>query len=487
MTTTSKKQSRPSGQKPPSYVTFTQQLLPEFWPGWDIALILSGDVLLIGREILARYEAAGGLAQGDWIIKHDKDVLADGCPKEDHVHVVIQQSAGRQVEGKLQCFEIDAAIGFDKSIVRAPSRGGRIENAWSYLIHAKDPDKHQYSPCEVQTIRGKDYIEIEAEYRRSWARRAVVSRNVPIPMKEWNELGDALVQKVLDGEVDEMDLLRDKTLMDIYTRNETKVNLAFKVRARRDMMLEVEKLRAGVFKKTFIWATGASDQGKSYLVESIAAELAARLGWTICRAAARNGLDDYNGQQILILNEPGPRVLEWPDLLQLTGPSEAGPVSARFTNKPDAAPRVILVAVSIDPVEFGFFVPGKRSTSDSLDQLVRRITLTVKARKIGDIPHYSVSEISAVAPYTRRIQVPGRDGAMSRTEMLSLSYDESSTEVELTHAEALDKVLDAIATRSPDAGLGTVEQRRLATDIEALAERGIVFAEHPVLVSGGAA
>ncbi|MCW4458793.1 replication protein [Microbacterium sp. MPKO10] len=487
MNAATKKTSGPSGRKPPAYVTFTQQLKPEFWPGWDVALILLGDVRAIGEEALRRYEAAGGDCQGLWIVKHGKDVLADGCPKDDHVHGVLQQSAGRKVEGKLQCAAMDQVFGWDKSVVKGPPRGGRIENAQAYLIHAKDPDKYQYGVEEVVTLRGKAYAEIEAEHRDAWARRAVIGRKAAIPMKEWAELGDALVQKVLDGEVDELDLLRDKTLMDVYTRNETKVNLAFKVRAKRDMMLEVEKLRAGVFQKTVIWAMGASDQGKSYLVESVAAELSARLGWAVFRATAKNGPDAYNGEPIFMMNEPSSRVMEWSDFLQLLDPRQGGPISARYYNKPDAAPRLILIAVAVDPVEFGFFIPGKRSTDDSLDQLVRRITLMIEARKIDGEPHYSISNVGEVAPYQRCIRVPGRDGTVSRPEWMMLGYDKTETEVELTHAEALDTVLDVVAVRSPDAGLVTSAQRHLDDSTAALAARGIVFNEPPMLVAGGAA
>ncbi|SJN19433.1 putative replication initiator protein [Luteococcus japonicus LSP_Lj1] len=483
-----KKTSGPSGRKPSAYVTFTQQLKPEFWPGWDVALILSGDVRAIGEEILRRYAVAGGDCQGFWIIKHDKDVLADGCPKDDHVHVVIQQSPGRKVEGKLQCTAMDQVFGFgDKSVVKGPLRGGRIENAWSYLIHAKDPDKHQYGVEEVVTLRGKDYAEIEAEHRDAWARRAVIGRKAAVPMKEWNELGDTLVQKVLDGEVDELDILRDKTLMDIYTRNEAKVNLALKNRAKREMLFEVEKLRAGVFQKTVIWAMGASDQGKSYLVESVAAELSARLGWPVFRATAKNGPDAYNGEPIFMMNEPSSRVMEWADFLQLLDPRQGGPISARYYNKPDAAPRLILIAVSVDPVEFGFFIPGKRSTGDSLDQVVRRITLMIEARKIDGEPHYSVSRVGEVEPYKRTIWLPGadRNGNVNR-ETVWLGYDKAETDAELTHAETLDVVLDAVAVRSPDTGLVTSAQRRLDDSTAALAARGVVFSAPPVPLAGGA-
>ncbi|MGC5617711.1 Rep family protein [Georgenia sp. Z1491] len=495
MSQATKRRSGPSGRKPPAYVTFTQQLKPEYWPGWDVALILSGDTRAIGEEVLRRYEAAGGGCQGFWIIKHDKDLLADGCPKDDHVHVIIQQSAGRQVEGKLQCAAMDQAFGWDKSVVKGPPRGGRIENAQAYLIHAKDPDKHQYGVEEVITLRGKDYAEIEAEHRDAWARRAVIGRKAAIPMKEWNELGDTLVQKVLDGEVDELDILKDKTLMDIYTRNEAKVNLALKNRAKREMHLEVEKLRAGIFQKTVVWAMGASDQGKSYLVESVAAELSARLGWPIFRATAKNGPDDYNGEQIFMMNEPSSRVLEWADFLQLLDPRQAGPISARYANKRDAAPRLILIAVAVDPVEFGFFVPGKRSTGDSLDQLVRRITLMVEAKKIDGQPHYAVSTVGQTVSRERLIAIPHRvDG--SRSERVRVSHGELVTVRDLDHEFAVDVVLGEVADRSPDAGLEIDQTRRFSAHAERqrarslrsqLADRGIVLAETPAAVEGGAA
>ena len=210
MSGTDKKRSGPSGRKPPTYVTFTQQLKPEFWPGWDPALILSGDMRSLGEEALRRYTAAGGDSHGLWLMRHDKDRLADGSLKDDHMHGIVEQSEGTKTAGKLQCEEIDRALGFATSVVRGPSRGGRITNAQAYLIHAKDPDKYQYAPDEVVTIRGKDYMQIEAENRRAWARRAVMARSAPVSMKEWAELGDALIQKVLAGVGVELDLPREE-------------------------------------------------------------------------------------------------------------------------------------------------------------------------------------------------------------------------------------------------------------------------------------
>lgn len=479
--------SKSYGCKPPTYVTGTQQLLPEFWPGWDTAMILRADPTEMGGEMIRRYEAAGGQCEGFWIIKHDRDRLADGSAKPNHLHWVLAQGSGstRDPAGRLQCVQIDAAFGFSKSIARAPGRGGRIENGQSYLIHAKDPDKFQYPVADVVTLRGRDYAEIEAEHRTAWARRAAMGRRLAVSAKEWAELGDILTQRVLDGEVDELDLLNDRTLMDIYTRNQVRVDLAFKNVARREMLMEVQRLRAGEFHKTIVWVTGATDQGKTYLVESVAQQLGELTGWKTYRAAAKNGLDKYQGEPILMINEPSTKVLEWADLLQLTGPREAGPVSARFHNKDEVAPRVILIAVSIDPAEFGFFVPGKRSTSDSVDQLVRRITLAIQARKIDDEPHYAVSLVGAVEPYEHLVYIPGGDArGNAKYERLRLDHGPASTEEGLTHDEAVDAVIDAVARRSPGVGLVSSAQRQLDEVTATLAGLGIVFAEPPVVIEG---
>lgn len=269
----------------------------------------------------------------------------------------------------------------------------------------------------------------------------------------WTARVDALVQSVLDGEVCELDILRDKALGDTYARGQAKVDLALSFRARKAMHADVERLRAGEFRKTILWVLGASDQGKSWLAEGVATRLRDELGWGVYRAAAKNAADDYLGQEIFLLNEPSSRALEWPDLLSLLDPRQAGPLSARFHNKTDAAPRIVIVAVSVDPATFGFFVPGKRSTDDSIDQLVRRISLLVEAEKIAGEPHYTVARIGEVDPITKLISIPSSGGDRPRTEMLQLGWGPTATTVPLSRDAALDVVLAEVSERSPDAGL----------------------------------
>lgn len=470
-TATGPKSSGPSGRKPPAYVTFTQKYDPQYWQGWDPALIRSADAGAIGAEVLRRYEGAGGQAAGAWFITHDRDTQADGSIKDSHIHGVIQQSPGSKVEGKLHCAQIDAALGFATSVVRAPGRGARLENAQSYLIHAKDKDKFQYQVSDVETLRGQPYAQIEAAHRSAWARRAVMGRTAAVTQKEWWELGDALVQKVLDGEVNELDLLRDKTLTDVYTRNEARVNLALKNVARREMLEEVRRLREREFEKTIIWVMGASQQGKTYLAEGVADTIHQLTGWRVYRAAAKNASDKYRGEEVLVLNEPGSRAFEWPDLLTLLGPREAGPLSARYANKDDVAPRVVIVAVSVDPVDFGFFVPGKRSTGDSLDQLLLRIGLLVQAAKVDGEPRYSVSRLIGGEPYPRYVEVPGQYNPAERVELTARPIEVFAG---LNRGTAISVIVDEVSSRSP----GVIDPADLAIDqrVEVAKLRGQIAA-----------
>ena len=468
--------SGPGGKLPPSYVTFTQKYDPQYWQNWDSGLITSGDASAIGHEIVSRLESAGAEVRGAWFVTHDQDKQADGSVKDPHIHGVIQQSAGRRVAGKLHPREIDDALGFSSSVARAPRQGARIENAQSYLIHAKDKDKFQYAVSDVSTVRGRDYAEIEQEFRDAWARRRMMGRKTSVSQKEWYALGDALVQQVLDGEVDELTILKDKTLMDIYTRNEARVNLALKNAARREMLAEVEKLRAGEFKKTIIWVMGESQTGKTWLLRGLQEKLQNLLGWSAYAGAARNAADKYRGEHMFVLNEPGKAAFEWPDLLTLLGPYEAGPLSARYSNLDAVAPRMVAVGVAVDPVNFGFFVPGKRSTGDSLDQLLLRLSLVVTSYLVDGESRYDVARVVSGSQYLHYVAMPGdsaRDGRAAgehlpltaRPEMLYSGLDRNQT---------IDVILSELGKRSPDVlgvdfgslNVPLIEAKKLALQIE---------------------
>lgn len=74
-------------------------------------------------------------------ILHDKDVAEDSTLKKPHWHVVL--SLGKHARWNTAvCKE----LGIDARHTEEPRN---LNNSLMYLIHANDPDKHQYDPEEV--------------------------------------------------------------------------------------------------------------------------------------------------------------------------------------------------------------------------------------------------------------------------------------------------------------------------------------------------
>lgn len=81
-------------------------------------------------------------------IRHDKDVLEDGTPKEPHYHLLLsfpnaktQQQVRNWLQNNIFC------SGCSVIAQRIISRTG----AWRYLCHLDNPEKAQYSPDEIET------------------------------------------------------------------------------------------------------------------------------------------------------------------------------------------------------------------------------------------------------------------------------------------------------------------------------------------------
>ncbi|MBD4638288.1 plasmid replication-like protein, partial [Xanthomonas citri pv. citri] len=71
-------------------------------------------------------------------------------------------------------------IGVEPQYVEKPGRGRyAFDNMLSYLTHVKYADKHQYAPSEVATVRGPDYLGIDAQRRETWLKgRAHVKKKI---------------------------------------------------------------------------------------------------------------------------------------------------------------------------------------------------------------------------------------------------------------------------------------------------------------------
>ena len=158
----------------PTSIGLTQYLDPSYWT-WAAedpngAALLQQGAEAILAYVVQRLEATGCEVVEAYGIVHDKDereVWSDTEkalviePKPDHLHAVIK-FASRAKSAPLD--RLAFGIGVEPQYVEKPGRGRyAYDNMLSYLTHVKYADKHQYAPSEVATVRGPDYLGIDAQ------------------------------------------------------------------------------------------------------------------------------------------------------------------------------------------------------------------------------------------------------------------------------------------------------------------------------------
>lgn len=82
---------------------------------------------------------------------HDKDANADGEPKKSHWHVLLMYN-GKKSRSKIE--ELAEKLNAPKPQPVSDRRGYA-----RYLIHADNPEKHQYSQSDVIALGGADYTQ----------------------------------------------------------------------------------------------------------------------------------------------------------------------------------------------------------------------------------------------------------------------------------------------------------------------------------------
>lgn len=81
---------------------------------------------------------------------HDQDINPTGDHKKEHYHVLITFDSVKTIEQAREIVDSIGGVGCE----RVKSLRGYAR----YLCHLDNPDKHQYSPFDVQALCGADYI-----------------------------------------------------------------------------------------------------------------------------------------------------------------------------------------------------------------------------------------------------------------------------------------------------------------------------------------
>lgn len=372
------------GQTKMTLFTSALQPDPAFFLDWSdsekstLASAANGDLRPFCEVAKTRLEASGAELAYMYAILHDRDTVSDhiaspvdGGLVAPHIHLLVgfkSRKTGLTPAGAA------AALGVQPQMIEKAKPGRHTpDNCLAYLIHAKDSTKHRYDACDVITVVGEDYRAVEAARRQNWAQgQAHKSR------KNAQERLPLVLERAARGEISKRGILEDDDFYETYATVQGAANAidtALSAAAERRNMSEVEKLNAGDFSKSVFFFDGPSGAGKSLIASTLVNCLQRSYGWGFYQAAAKNALDDYLGEQILLMDDVRGGALSFEDWLKLLDPHHASPASARYRNKQPIAPRAIIITSSMSPD--GFFSTASSVGGDccreNLDQLIRRI------------------------------------------------------------------------------------------------------------------
>lgn len=332
-----------------------------------------------------------------YIIKHDRDtqpafddngapILDENgnqaqAPKALHVHMVVT------MDEELTFDEIGYLMGVQSNYIEALGVGKwGVDNPLSYLIHIKYPEKYQYEASDVVTLRGRPYGEIYAERREAWLKARNAVRVGSINVKE---MLNQMIADCLVGELTKGQILLDDAYSWVYAKNRAKIDDALSVYAQKRGLRAARRLENGEFRTRVIYVQGAAGAGKSYWAKNILIPRLIEQGrsqfkeeWAIYSGGAMASLDNYSGEEIVLLDDIRPNAMSASEWLRLLDPEHANTAHARYRNKENVAPRYIVMTAVHDPA--AFFVGTNRSADldEPLDQFLRRISLITHVYRI---------------------------------------------------------------------------------------------------------
>jgi len=425
------------------------------WSDTEKQALTAGDLYRICAIILNRLESGGLQVDEMYVIPHGKDSITawddtQGCNvttlKAFHVHIVIRfrKGTGGTVD------EIAALIGLAPQYVEKPNKGRyAYDNMLSYLTHIKYADKFQYAAKDVITIRGRDYKAVYAERYETW-----IKGRAKINSEKAREDLDWLVEQIGNGQITQQQIMLTDEYFGIYLRNPHKCDEAMKAYGKRQSTKAAQALKNGEFKMSTFFLCGLSGSYKTSTANKFVDVLIARRfettgeQWRVYRAATNNALDDYNGEEVILLDDVRGATMTATEWLLLLDPYNANPATARYKNKTSVASRVIIITSTIEPLEFFYYTKNRGAADEILDQFIRRLhcyaQCSVDNNGQRHIDYHSIEKqnvpLKMALPFTRKQIV---NTAYYTQEDVYMNYWFTDGE-RLTEDEAIERMVSEV-------------------------------------------
>ena len=159
------------------------------------------------------------------------------------------------------------------------------------------------------------------------------------------------------------------------------------------MYRALQKLENGEFTTLVYYIMGKPGAGKTWFATEFAHRLIKTVkeksgeNWSLGKTASTNPVDDYRGEEVLLMDDVRGSTMRADDWLTLLDPRNASPSSARFHNKVVTA-RVIIITACIPPYEFFYYSKGVgqgTAQEEAIDQFLRRLMSIVEVYNYDDL------------------------------------------------------------------------------------------------------
>ena len=320
---------------------------------------------------------------------HDKDIDEDGNPVKEHIHVMLCFQNARSLKN------VASILGDKPQYLEKWDE--RANNGFAYLIHATAGAKvkAQYSPANV--LANFPYAE------------ELKKQTLEVLKKKSRQKIDVLLDVYYNEEMT-LDELEQELTGAQYGRYKKQIDtITSKILERHADIWRQDMLKNNRRVKV-IWIYGAAGTGKTSLARSIAKQDGRAY---YVSGSSRDVFQSYNGEHILILDELRSNVIPYHDLLRILDPfgnQERIMAPARYSDK-SLACDLIIITTPFNPVDFYDEIFDDINTVDSLEQLVRRITITlyVNSDSISAVRYcqerrhyYAVPDAECDNPYSQK-------------------------------------------------------------------------------------
>ena len=286
-----------------------------------------------------------------FLIEHDEDI------KNIHFHMVLKfktTTTFQTIKNKFPYGDIQSS----KS----------TKNSIQYLVHMNSPEKHKYD--------WEDIITNSSELNR-YMLKSKVSEELDI--KHY-------ISEIDKGNIKEFEYTK-KIPIEIYTKYSSRIDKAFKFfydnySLNADREIEVEFL------------CGAGGSGKT----SFAKNMAELHDSSYCISSSSNDpMQDYKGQDILILDDLRDESFRFDDLLKILDNHTGSSISSRYKNKTFIGKRIVITST----IELKDWYSWE--SYEDKHQLKRRIATMIKFND-NDIVFYEYNEETKGYEYQAQIE-----------------------------------------------------------------------------------